>query len=131
MSQENVELVRRIYDRWSCGDFSVGTELLAAGFEWQQHPEAVEPGAHRGAAIGGALKKIFEVYDDFRIEPEEYLDAGDMVVVVARNRATVRGSTMEVDQRFAFAWTVRAGRLARLEVYADRAEALEAAGLRE
>jgi ketosteroid isomerase-like protein len=131
MSQENVELVGRIYDRWSRGDFSVGTDLMAPDFEWQQHAEAVEPGAHRGPAIGGALEKIFEVYGDFRIEPEEYLDAGDKVVVLGRSRGTARGSGMELDQRFAFVWTVRDGKLARIEVYADRRDALEAAGLRE
>jgi uncharacterized protein len=131
MSQENVELVRRIYDRWSRGDFSVGTDLMAPDFEWQQYAEAVEPGSHRGAAVGGALEKIFEVYGDFRIEPEEVLDAGDKVVVLGRSRGTARGSGMELDQRFAFVWTVRDGKLARIEVYADRRDALEAAGLSE
>jgi ketosteroid isomerase-like protein len=66
MSQENVELVRRIYDGWSRGDFGVGADLLAGDFEWQQHAEAVEPGSHRGVAIGHALEKIFEVYADRR-----------------------------------------------------------------
>ncbi len=131
MSQENVEIVRRIHDGWSRGDFSVGTDLVAPDFEWQQHDEAVQPGVHRGEAIGGAIRKIFEIYEDFRIEPEEYLDAGEKVVVVARNRATGKGSGVELDQRFAFVWTVRGGKLARLRVYEDRSEALEAAGQRE
>jgi ketosteroid isomerase-like protein len=131
MSQENVEIVRRIYDGWSRGDFSAGTNLMAPDFEWQQHDEAVEPGSHRGASIGGAIRKIFEVYDDFRVEPEEYVDAGDQVVVIARNRATGRGSGVELDQRFAFVWTVQQGKLVRLQVFEDRRDALEAAGLQE
>jgi ketosteroid isomerase-like protein len=131
MSRENVELVQVIHDAWSRGDFSVGTDLMAPDYEWQQHAEAVEPGAHQGVAIGGAIRNIFEVYENFRIEPEEYVDAGDHVVVVARNRGTGRGSGVELDQRFAFVWTVRDDQLARLRVYQDRREALEAAGLRE
>ena len=131
MSQENVEIVRRIYNGWSRGDFSVGTDLLAPDFEWHQHAEAVEPGSHRGAAIGAAIKKIFDVYEDFRVEPEEYLDAGDKVMVMARNRATGKGSGVELDQRFAYVWTVRLGKLVDLEVYEDRRDALEAAGLQE
>jgi len=38
---------------------------------------------------------------------------------------------MELDQLFAFVWKVQGGRLARLRVFTDREQALEAAGLRE
>jgi ketosteroid isomerase-like protein len=131
MSQENVEIVRQIYDGWSRGDFSVGTSLMAPEFEWHQHAEAVEPGSHRGAAIGGAISKIFEVYEDFRFVPDEYIDAGDKVVVTARAQATGRGSGVELDVRYSFVWTVRRGKLADLTVFLDRSDALEAAGLRE
>jgi ketosteroid isomerase-like protein len=131
MSQENVEIVRRVYDGWSRGDFSVGTNLMAPDFEWHQHAEAVEPGSHRGAAIGGAITKIFEVYEDFRVGPEEYIDAGDRVVVTARVQATGRGSGVELDVRYSFVWTVRGGKLAELAVFLDRSQALEAAALRE
>jgi ketosteroid isomerase-like protein len=131
MSQENVEIVRRIDDGWSRGDFSVGTNLMTSDFEWHQHAEAVEPGSHRGAAIGGAITKIFEVYEDFRVGPEEYIDAGDQVVVTARVQATGKGSGVELDVRYSFVWTVRGGKLAELAVFLDRSRALEAAGLRE
>ena len=131
MSQENVEVVRQIYDGWSRGDFSVGTSLMAPEFEWHQHAEAVEPGSHRGAAIGGAISKIFEVYEDFRFVPDEYIDAGDKVVVTARAQATGRGSGVELDVRYSFVWTVRRRKLADLTVFLDCSDALEAAGLRE
>ncbi len=116
MSQDNVEMVRAIHDGWSRGDFGVGTELLAEGFQWQQHADAVEPGSRRGVAIGDTFKNIFAVYGDFRIEPEEFIDAGSKVLVVARIRATGRESGIGVDQRFSFVWTVRGAKLARVEV---------------
>jgi ketosteroid isomerase-like protein len=129
MSQDNVEIVRKIFDGWSRGDFSVGRDLLTADFEWQQHPEAVEPGPRRGPAIGASLKKIFEIYESFRIVPDRYLDSGDKVVVLAHNRGyTARGGGIELDQAFAYVWTLRAGKLARVEVYEDEAAAFEAAG---
>jgi ketosteroid isomerase-like protein len=132
MSQENVEIVRRIFDGWSQGDFSVGSELLTADFEWHQHPEAVEPGLRRGSAIATSLTKIFEIYESYRIVPDRYLDIGDKVVVLAHNQGyAARGGGIELDQAFAYVWTVRAGKLARLEVYEDEGTALEAAGLRE
>ncbi len=131
MSQENVGLVKVLHDGWSRGDFSVGTDFLTADFRWQQHAEAVEPGLRSGAQIGETLRNIFAVYENYRIEPDEFIDAGDKVVVVARIRATAKESGISVDQRFSFVWTALAGKLARIEVFTERAEALEAAGLAE
>jgi ketosteroid isomerase-like protein len=131
MSQENVELVRRVFDGWSRGDFSVGAELIASDFEWQQHAEAVEPGSRSGDAVGDSLRKIFEIYEGFRVEPAEFIDAGDKVVVVARVRATAKRMGIDLDSRWAFVWTVHEGRLARNEVFTERRDALKAAGLSE
>ena len=131
MSEENVEVVRRIYEGWSRGDFSVGADLMAPEFEWHQYAEAVEPGSHRGAAIGGAISKIFEIYDNFRVGPEEYIDAGDKVVVTARVQGTGKGSGVELNEAFAFVWTVEGGKLTELTLFRDRREALQAAGLSE
>jgi ketosteroid isomerase-like protein len=131
MSRENVELVRRVFDGWSRGDFSVGADLIAPDFEWQQHREAVEPGSRSGAAVGDSLRKIFEIYESFQVEPEEFIDAGDKVVVVAHVHATAKRMGIDLDSRWAFVWTVHQGRLARNEVYTERREALIAAGLSE
>ena len=131
MSQENVEVVRRIFDGWSQGDFSVGRDLMTADFEWQQQADAVEPGSRRGAAIATAFRNLFDVWESYRIVTDRYLDAGDKVVVFAHNRATARGSGMKLDQPFAYVWTVQAGKLARVEIYGNEREALEAAGLRK
>ena len=131
MSQENVEIVRRIFDGWSRGDFSVGAEHLAPDFEWQQHAEAVEPGPRRGDQVGNSLKNIFEIYKDFRVEPVEFIDAGEKVVVDARVSATGRRTALPLEGAWTFVWTLRDGRVARNQVFANRSEALEAAGISE
>ena len=131
MSQENVELVRRIHEGWARGDFRVGADRLAPGFEWHQFPQAVEPGTRRGAEVGEALRSVFDIYRDVRVEAHEFIDAGDQVVVIGRTRATARGSGLELENPIALVWTVRDGRLVRNEVFTDRREALEAAGLGE
>jgi uncharacterized protein len=120
MSEDNVELVRELYDGWARGDFSAGAELLAPDFEWLQLAGAVEPGSHRGEEAGSALRRIFEVWADFSVRAEEFIDAGEKVVVVARSRGTAKRSGMELDQVFAYVWTVRDGKLVRNEVFADR-----------
>ena len=131
MSRENVELVRSVLASWAHGDFRAGSDLYDADFEWRQRPDAVEPGSHRGASVGPALRELFEVWENYRIEAEEYIDAGDRIVVVGRARGTARGSGMELDHSICFVWTVRNGKLASFQTVRDRGAALEAVGLRE
>ena len=59
--------------------------------------------------------------------PEEFLDAGDQVVVVFRFRGTGRESGVPVDERLAHLWTIRDGRGVRMTVHSGRDEALSAA----
>ena len=131
MSEENVEIVRAVHDGWARGDFRVAQELFAPDFSWDQPAEAVESGSRRGPEVRDALRNLFDVYDDYRVEASEFIDGGDEVVVVARSKGTAKASRMELDQLFAFVWTVQGGRLARLRVFTDREQALEAAGLSE
>jgi ketosteroid isomerase-like protein len=128
MSQENVEILRALYGPWARGDFHASADQVA-GFEWVQLTGAVEPGSHRGAEAQRALGRIFEVYENFRVEAEEYIDAEDKVVVVARCYGKARGSGMQLDEQFAFVWTVRDSKPVRMEQYPSRREALEAVGL--
>lgn len=129
MSAENVELVRDVYARWARGDFGAAPELLAPEFEWHPPANAAELAARRGTSIGRSLSEVFEIYRDFRIEAEEYIDTGEEgVVVVARSRGTSRQGGIEFEQLFAYLWTVRNGRAVRSQVYGERTEALQAAG---
>ena len=128
MPQENVEQIRAVYDCWARGDFRAPAERLGADFEWRQVHGVVEPGSHAGAEANRALRSVFGVYEDVRVEAEEYVDS---VVVVARFQGTARGSGLHVDQRFAFVWTVRDGNPIRMEQYGSREAALKAVGLEE
>src|SRR5262245_6245590 len=131
MSRENMEIVRAVHDGWARGDVGIGADLIAPDFEWHQFAEAVEPGTRRGAEVGTALRTMFDVYENLRVEPVEFIDAGDKIVVIGRAHATARGSGMPLDMPFALVWTLRDGRLVRNEFFTDRNEALEAAGLGE
>ena len=131
MSQENLDLVRAVHEAWARGDFTAGTDLLSPDFEWHQFPQAVEPGTRRGPQVGDAFRRMFEIYEDMRVDPSEFIEADDKVVVIGRAFATARGSGMPLDTPVAFVWTVRDGKLVRNEVFTDRHDALEAAGLLE
>jgi ketosteroid isomerase-like protein len=70
-------------------------------------------------------------WDSYRTEIEEALDAGDRVVVLVRDFGRPAGETNEVSITTAAVWTVRNGKIARAEFYANRAEALKAVGLED
>jgi ketosteroid isomerase-like protein len=77
------------------------------------------------------LAEWHDAFENWSIDVEEVFDTGDQVVTVVRQRAKAKQGGPEVEMRFAQVWTFRDGLLARMEMYADRAEALEAAGLSE
>ena len=62
---------------------------------------------------------------------EEFIDAGDRVLVTEHHRGRGRGSGIEVDTRLYSVYTVCDGKVVRMDQFTDRPEALEAAGLRE
>jgi len=70
-----------------------------------------------------------DVWDDWEFEVEAFADAGDKVVAIVRQRGRAKATGMTVDMSFAKVWTVREGKLTRMEMYADPAQALKAVDL--
>jgi hypothetical protein len=66
-----------------------------------------------------------------RVEIKEAIDLGDRVLVLAEVTATFPGSTKGVKSTTGGVWTVRDGRVTRVEFYPDHAEAMKAVGLGE
>ena len=132
MSQENVEIVRRFYEAWARDEVPGPTEHMDAEIEYVNPPGAVEPGTRRGqAASSTAVEKVFDGWESWQMEPEEFRAAGDQVAVVLRYRARDRGSGVEIDGRESALWTLRDGKVARYAWFQEPGEALEAARLRE
>ncbi len=130
MSQENVELIRAVYDGWLAGD--PGYERLdpeIAMVESNSLPGAVE--AYGIQAVRRYIESFAKYWEEIRFEPQEYIDAGDQVVVVARLVGRGKSSGAAVERTWSYVWTVRDRRALRMDGYADRAQALQAAGLRE
>jgi ketosteroid isomerase-like protein len=70
-------------------------------------------------------------FEELRVTFEEIIDAGDQFVVVAHHQGRGRGSGIEVDARFYEVYTLRDGKVLRVDEYTEREKALEAAGLSE
>jgi ketosteroid isomerase-like protein len=92
-------------------------------------PDAYPEGAQvfRGrAGLKRWVDSTREVWDEWRFEPERFLDAGDQVVVLVRVVARGGSSGVSLDRETAHLWILRDRRATRCEVYLDRSEALEA-----
>ena len=70
-------------------------------------------------------------WDALGFESVEWIDAGDDVVQVARQRGTPKGGGPKIEMVYAQVWTLREGKVVRMRLYSSKAEALEAVGLRE
>ena len=124
MSQENVELVRRIYDAWDRKESA--RDFIAEDMEYVNPSYAVEPGTRRGRKSLGVVRGT---YQDFAIEVERIIDAGDETVVLAHFSASGPVSGVPVAGEHGYVWTIRDGLAVRFQWFQSHREALEAAGL--
>jgi ketosteroid isomerase-like protein len=137
MSQENVEVIKRAHERLF-GDLA-GFRGVAADLAKFCDPEVhvdqtrrvLNPASYDGyEGLVRAFTEVRDAWEQFALEPEQFIDAGDRVVVIHRVRARGRGSGVEIVARSASVYTLRDGRVVRLVVYGEPSEALEAVGLR-
>lgn len=127
MSQDNIELVRRIYAAWNEGFAG----LLDAEIEWVNPPGAVEGGTRRGIqSFTAAARSVSDTFEGSRVDFDEFIDAGDRVVVLGTLRGRGRGSGVDVERRQGYVWTIRDGKAVRFEWFPEQQQALDAAGLR-
>ena len=132
MSQENVETLRAAYDAFNRGDWDAATRFAEPNFELRTADRAVNPGTYRGAeAARQFFEDLFDPFDEVVIEPEEFFERNDQVVVFLRVRLRPTDSSAFVENRIGHLWTLREGKVARLAIFPRREEALEAAGLSE
>jgi ketosteroid isomerase-like protein len=133
MSQENVEIVRRIYGEWGRGNLREGAELYDPHILLVVRPEfRPASGVYCGPdEIATYMRDFLAEWEGFVIAGEEFVDGGDSVLVRVEQRATGRESGTPVHAGYFQVWTFRGGKVIRIESFGERAAALEAAGLRE
>jgi ketosteroid isomerase-like protein len=134
MSRENVEQVRRVIEAWNRGDVDGALESAADDLvvDWS-NSIGPDQGIYRGKEQArGLWASLVEAVDTIRWEPEEIIEVNEeRLIVVIHAWMRGRGSGAEVDAVSAALWTIRDGKGRSVKLYQSKAEALEAAGLRE
>jgi len=135
MSQENVEIVRQLYEAVARRDDAAVMSLYDAEVDWDDS-RLPEVRLTSGSSFGGreAIRARFrawhEAWDSAEDRCDELIDAGEHVVSVVTRVARGHASGAEVSMPRAGVFTVRGGRIVRAVWFPSREEALRAAGLR-
>jgi uncharacterized protein len=128
MSRENVKIVRRCFDAWGRGDHAEALAPLAPDVVWKVAQEAP---AHGPDEVRSVWERWEADWEELEETPEEFIDAGDHVVVTVHYKGRGRGSGIEIAGRTFHVYTFRDGKIVRKIELTERSEALEAAGLSE
>jgi ketosteroid isomerase-like protein len=129
VSEGNLEIVRRSVLAAIEGDW----ERALADLDPEVELDHSRPsGVYRGrSGVREAVKRWSEAWVDRRVEAEEFIDAGDRIVVITHEYAKAARTGMALDRCIAEVWTLHAGKIVEIRDYRDRDEALAAAGLAE
>ena len=123
MSQENVELMRGLYDAFGRGDVEAVLGRMDEGIEWNEAENFIyadrNPYVGPQAVLEGVFMRLGSEWDDFTVTPEEWLDAGNHVVVLGTYTGTHRETGREVRAQFAHVWGVRGGKVVSFQQYTD------------
>jgi ketosteroid isomerase-like protein len=133
MSQQNVDLVRQRFELMLQRDLAVLEDFTTADLVIVQPPEVPDAKSYEGrAALAQAWADWPDQWEDFRLDLIDLIDAGDDVVVSeTRHRGRGRESGIAMDFRVFYVHRLPDGKLARMEMFFNRKQALEAAGLQE
>ena len=131
MSEDYVELVRAFYEVWNGPngpEEAIG--FLSEDFEFVNPDNSVESGTRRGhAGWSQAMHSLDAAFHRYEHELGEITDLGDRVLCFTTFVARTAADSVAFRQDETQLWTLRDGKLIRLQWFHDRAEALEAAGL--
>jgi ketosteroid isomerase-like protein len=131
VTSANVEIVRETIETFNREGVEAALAYMDPEVEWLGPPEWLEKHLYEGhdgireiAAVWG------EQFEEYRLDLEDAIDAGDdHVVVLAHQRGLVKGVPME--GQIAYDWQLRDGKGVRVQVYFSWDEALHAAGLKD
>ena len=133
MSGENVEILRQSIEAFNRGDPAAWVAVLAPEFEYTASGAVVGiGGSYRGAdGFRRFLDSFWDEFDEPRVELGEVIAAGDKVVAAVTFRGRGKHSGIATSWDLWQLWTLRDGKAVRGQAFTKKAEAFEAAGLRE
>jgi len=130
MSQDNIAVIRGIYESFGRGDVTSVLGQMHQHIEWREAENFIyaDRNPYRGpqAVLEGVFMRLASEWADFKVMPEEWLDAGNHIVVLGTYSGRHKESGKEVRAQFAHIWGVTHGRVVRFQQYTDTKQFAEA-----
>ena len=130
MSDQNVRFIRSLYDAFARGDVSTVLEAMDPEIEWNEaenFPYADgNPYVGPAAVAEGLFRRLAEEWEYWNLNIQSLLDAGDTVVALGRYNAKNKETGSEINAQFAHVWSLRDGKAAAFQQYADTAQVARA-----
>jgi ketosteroid isomerase-like protein len=147
MSEHHAEVLRKLYDAFNRRDMGALLECLDPEVEIDETEDLayaaqllrvlgprfviLSGGYHGHEEVRTLFETVWEISDRFVVEPDDFMEAGETVILSLAMRARARDSGVQGEAHTVHLWTMKDGRGSRLRVYAHRDEALRAAALED
>ena len=124
----NIDGVRGAYDAFAKGDVPGVLGFLSADIEWTEAEGFPYGGTYRGpnAVLEGVFMKLGTEWDGYAAEPDEFIDAGDIVVVLGKYSGKYKATGKSFLANFAHVWRLREGKAIKFVQYTDTLKVQEA-----
>jgi ketosteroid isomerase-like protein len=130
MSEENVEIVRRIFDRWNAGEREIDPQAIH--HDVVLHSGMTNATYHGHDGVRRYFAEIDDQFEDWHLSIDEFRDAPEeRLLALGAVHLRGRGGGVEFDQPVAWLFTFTGDQVTEVRAIPDRAQALEAAGLSE
>lgn len=128
MSSQILDAVQRVYDAFANGDIPGVLGFLASDIEWTEAEGFPYGGTYTGpnAVLEGVFMRLGTEWDGFAAVPDEFIDAGDTVVVLGKYSGKYKATGKSFQANFAHVWKAREGKAVKFLQYTDTLKVHEA-----
>ena len=122
-----VDTVRALYEAFAQGDVPTVVEGMDAQIEWREaegNPYQPSGAASVGsdAIVNNLFVRLASEWDGFALHPQQYYDAGDIVVVEGRSTGTYKATGAHLDAQYCHVFKFRNGKLTSFQGFTDTAQ---------
>ena len=132
MSAENIAVVKGIYHAFASGDVPAVVAAMSPDIEWNEaenfHYADGNPYRGPDAILGGVFARIGADWEGFSVEPEQFLDAGDTVIMTGRYTGAHNATGQAMNPQVAHFWTLADGKVVRFQQLVDTLAVARAMG---